>query len=82
MSDMLSLNNICIGESVCVTKLQNEDYMKRRLLDIGLTEGAVIKCVGKSPWGDPAAYQIRGAVIALRQSDCKKIKVSRVGDKK
>lgn len=81
MGDVLSLNSICIGESARVMKLQTEEYMKRRFLDIGLTEGTVIKCVGKSPWGDPAAFQIRGAVIALRRSDCEGVKVCRVGDR-
>ena len=45
------------------------DDMRRRLQDIGLIEGTVVECVGKSPLGDPCAYVIRGAVIALRSED-------------
>ena len=43
--------------------------MRRRLLDIGLVEGTNIECLQKSPAGDPVAYLIRGAVIALRAED-------------
>ena len=44
--------------------------MRRRLLDIGLVENTRVECVGQSPSGDPKAFLIRGAVIALRLSDC------------
>jgi len=40
-----------------------------RLRDLGITEGGVVECVSISPLGDPAAYRIRGAVIALRKTD-------------
>ena len=47
--------------------------MRRRLRDIGLIEGTKVKCVLKSPAGDPTAYQIRGALIALRSEDAEKV---------
>jgi Fe2+ transport system protein FeoA len=31
--------------------------------------------VGRSPWGDPSAYRIRGAVIAIRRADAADILV-------
>ena len=40
-----------------------------RLLDLGLIPGTRVVCQGHSPAGDPAAYLIRGAVIALRARD-------------
>ena len=41
------------------------------LLDLGLVEGTQVRCLQKSPAGDPIAYDIRGAVIALRSDDSK-----------
>lgn len=58
-----------IGKSAVVMSLAVHGGLRRRLSDIGVVEGAVIKCVGRSPLGDPAAYIIRGAVIALRDCD-------------
>ena len=52
--------------------------MRRRLLDLGLVENTAVECLGRSPGGDPAAYLIRGAVIALRDSDSRDILVQRV----
>ncbi len=40
-----------------------------RLRDIGLTDGTHVVCVGHSPIGGMSAYEIRGAVIALRNED-------------
>lgn len=44
--------------------------MRRRLLDIGLIENTEVECLGRSPGGDPSAFLIRGAVIAIRSEDC------------
>ena len=47
--------------------------IRRRLLDIGLVEDTEVECLGQSPLGDPCAYLIRGAVIAIRSEDCRGI---------
>lgn len=49
--------------------------ISRRLLDIGLVEGTDVSCLQKSPAGDPVAYLIRGAVIAIRSEDSSQIVV-------
>ena len=37
-------------------------------MDLGLVRGTRVTCVTRSPAGDPGAYLIRGALIALRHS--------------
>ncbi|MBQ8605523.1 MAG: ferrous iron transport protein A [Clostridia bacterium] len=66
---MCSLNDISPGEIATVLSVTASGGMRRRLQDIGIIRGTKIKCVGKSPLGDPSAYMIRGAVIALRSED-------------
>lgn len=73
MSLRRTLNDIAIGESVVVDKLLMHGAMRRHLLDIGLTEGARVECIGRSPAGNPTAYLIRGAVIAIRSEDSREI---------
>ena len=46
------------------------------MLDLGITEGTRIQSLMRSPAGDPTAYIIRGAVIALRNKDAAHILVS------
>ena len=74
-----TLNMIKVGQNAVIKQLKNEDKMKRRLFDIGLIEGTKVECVTKSPSGDPAAFSVRGAVIALRSEDSKNIVVDLEG---
>ncbi len=66
-----------IGEVGTVRKIALTGSLRRRLQDIGVIPGTKIRCVGISPLGDPKAYRIRGAVIALRGDDCREILVER-----
>ena len=65
-----TLNEINVGERATVKALETKGAMRRRLLDIGLCCGTEVKCVGRSPLGDPSAYLIRGVVSAIRSCDC------------
>ena len=61
------------GTTAKAVRLLLEGGMRRRMRDIGLIEGTQIRCLNRSPSGDPTAYLIRGAVIALRREDSSKI---------
>lgn len=74
MSEM-TLNKVKEGTTVEVSALLSEGPMRRRLRDIGVIEGTKIQCLQKSASGDPTAYLIRGAVIALRGDDSSRIQV-------
>ncbi len=54
--------------------------LRRRLLDLGFTPGAVIEPVMESAFGrgDPRAYRVRGTVIALRREQAEHILVEPV----
>lgn len=65
----MRLCDLKVGQYSKVRALNSVGGMRRRLLDIGLVEGTMVTCVGRSPSGDPAAYLIRGAVIAIRDRD-------------
>ncbi|HHZ05580.1 MAG TPA: ferrous iron transport protein A [Clostridiales bacterium] len=73
MNRYYNLNDIKPGERGIVSALNSSGSMRRRLLDIGLVENTHIECLGRSPGGDPSAFLIRGAVIAIRSDDCKNI---------
>ena len=76
MNPVKSLHDLKQGESGCVRALLSTGSMRRRLQDIGLIEGTRVKCLQKSPAGDPTAYLIRGAVIALRSEDAENVLIA------
>ncbi len=75
MSAYHTLNEIDPGQRAVVDELRSTGSMRRRLLDIGLIKNTEVECLGRSPGGDPTAFLIRGAVIAIRSEDCKNIRV-------
>lgn len=75
MNTCLTLNDIKPGEHAVVHSLNTTGSMRRRLLDIGLVANTDVSCIGRSPSGDPSAFLIRGAVIAIRSEDCRNIRI-------
>lgn len=73
-----SLYDLAPGERARIRTMELTGGMRRRLRDVGLTEGTVVECLGVSPGGDPKAYRIRGAAIALRGTDGRRIRVDRL----
>ncbi|MBE6914395.1 MAG: ferrous iron transport protein A [Ruminococcaceae bacterium] len=79
MKRLDALCDILPGQRAVVRSLHASEALRRRLLDIGLTPGTEVECVGKSPCGDPTAFLIRGAVIALRAEDSRGILIEPSG---
>lgn len=77
MYEALNLSALREGESAYVTKVNAGPAMDRRLIDLGLVRGTRVTCVLRSPAGDPCAYLIRGALIALRQVDADGVALER-----
>ena len=50
---------------------------RRRFLDLGLIPGTEVEAELRSAGGDPTAYRIRGAVIALRREQAEMVQVNR-----
>lgn len=77
---LIPLHQVPAGFYGKVKKLIAEGAARRRLLDLGLINDTVVEVLRKSPAGDPTAYQIRGAVIALRSEEACKLFVEIIHD--
>jgi len=73
-AETISLDKAPLGTVSRVTALGRGEAL-RRMLDLGLVEGASIEPLFKSPSGGTMAYFIRGAVIALRSDVAAKVLV-------
>ena len=69
MEHTACLSDLQPGQRGIVGTLHSTGARRRRLLDIGLVENTPVECLGRSPGGDPSAFLIRGAVIAIRRTD-------------
>jgi DtxR family Mn-dependent transcriptional regulator len=57
-----------------------QGFSRRRLMDLGFTEGARIQPFLKTFAGDPRAYEVRGTLVALRREQASQILVRPAAD--
>jgi len=72
---VLTLDKLAPGESGRIIKVFGRGPIRRRLVDMGLTRGAVIEMVKISPLGDPIEYRLRGYHLSLRRTEARSIEV-------
>lgn len=65
------LSSLRVGDSCTVRRLDSHGSMRQRLGELGFVGGTRVTCLHRSFLGDPAAYLVKGAVIALRDSDAR-----------
>jgi ferrous iron transport protein A len=58
-----------------IKHLHQTGLVRRRLMDLGLLPGTPIQVEMVSPLGDPVAYRVRDAVIALRREQAREIEI-------
>lgn len=65
----MTLDQLQPGQTARIAAVQGPGSFRRRLLELGLVEGAPITRQGSAPLGDPLTFRIRGAILALRRTD-------------
>lgn len=76
MEEMCTLNNLHLGTSAVVNSVECKDKLTNRIYDFGIIENSIIKPLFRSPFGDPTAYLVKNAVVALREKDSRYITVT------
>jgi DtxR family Mn-dependent transcriptional regulator len=78
-----NLLDLDTGETGRVVQISREfrGQKRRRLLDLGVIPGTVIRKEMESAAGNPIAYNIRGASIALRKDQARFIYIEKIQDR-
>lgn len=79
-----TLADLAFGETGRVTRISPacRGPQRRRLLDLGVVRGTEITAELASAAGDPVAYRVRGALVALRREQASWIHVERVAPRR
>lgn len=72
---MGTLREAQVGSTVKVKKLKGEGALKRRLMDMGFTNGCEVYIRKVAPLGDPVEVTIRGYELSVRKDDAENIEV-------
>mgnify|MGYP002444249778 FL=1 len=71
MKEKCSLDKLPLGVTGIVYRVNCNENIKNRIFDFG-----IVIPLFTSPFGDPSAYLVKNAVVALRNNDCKDIIVT------
>jgi ferrous iron transport protein A len=78
--DQTVLSKLKKGQKAKVVFLHTQDKaLRRRMLDMGITEGVQVKVKKIAPLGDPVDIELRGYELCLRKSDLALIDVEVIG---
>jgi len=55
---------------------QCQGLERRRLMDLGFVPGSKVEAAIRSPFNDPVAYRVKGALIALRKQQAALIRIN------
>ena len=68
-----TVNDMHIGETAVVKQLGCSGALRRRIIDMGITPGAVVIMRKAAPMGDPLEINVRGYELSIRRSEAKEI---------
>ena len=72
---METLDKVKAGQSVIVRKTRGTGPVKKRLMDMGITQGTEITVVKLAPLGDPIEMKLRGYDLSIRKADAELVEV-------
>ena len=72
---MKTLKDLKVGESAKVVRLHGQGAVRRRIMDMGITRGTVVKVRKVAPLGDPFELTVRGYELSIRKADAQMIEI-------
>ncbi len=71
-----TLAGLGLGQTARVSGVAREYAGRERLLALGFIPGQPVTAVQRSVFGDPTAYRVAGALIALRRADAVQVEMT------
>ena len=73
---LVPLDRLAPGETGIIARVESQDGIGRRLLDLGFIPGTPVRVVRRAPLGDPVSFELRGSRICLRRGEAARILVA------
>lgn len=73
---MPSLDELPIAVRAWVTRVEGDDDLSVRLLEMGLTPGVEVCVLGVAPLGDPLELEVRGYRLSVRKREAQRVQVN------
>lgn len=70
-----TLDALIPGESGKIVRVTGDGALKRRLVDMGLVTGTLVKVIKYAPLGDPIEIKVKNFNLSLRKKEAATIEV-------
>jgi Fe2+ transport system protein FeoA len=67
------LSQLPPGRRAIIARVDPDQAIGRRLLDLGFVPGSEVRVLRRAPLGDPIAYEVRGSQLCLRSREASHI---------
>lgn len=74
----MTLAHLPIGQWARIKRVGGQGALRRRLLDLGITPGTLVRVEKMAPLGDPILISLRGFQLTLRKEEARHIIVEPV----
>lgn len=72
----LPLSELPVGRSATVESVSGSEDLRRRLLEMGFCNRALVTTIRRAPFGDPVEYSLRGYYVSLRKDEARCVLVA------
>ena len=72
----MTLNELEVGKTVKVVRINGKGAVKRRIMDMGLVKGTEVTVRKVAPLGDPIEVTVRGYELSIRKVEAAAIEVA------
>ncbi len=69
------LSELEIGSQAKVVRVSGDDAVSKRLMEMGVVPGVLVRIVKTAPFGDPIQIRLRGYSLAIRRNEADTIEV-------
>ncbi len=71
----MTLANLEIGATARVKSVRGNGRISKRLMEMGIVPGVLIRVIKTAPFGDPIEVRVRGYSLAMRRNEAETIEV-------
>lgn len=71
----MNLKKLKPGQEGTVLSIGERGPLRRRIMDMGVTPGVLLKVIKVAPLGDPIEINVRGYELSLRKKEAEQIKI-------
>ncbi len=71
----MTVTTLNVGMTAIIKEIQGHDALAFQLQELGFVPGSKLVVLSKTPFNGPLAVAIRGAIIALRPNEARRIRI-------